>query len=86
MFCVTLYPMPSMNMRQLRNTRQLKTWLRAGKIVELRDRDSTIARIVPAEPSADGREWPNFEARMKKVFGDRVFPNVIVEERKHSRY
>jgi len=31
--------MHSMNIRQLRDTRRLKTWLRAGNTVELRERD-----------------------------------------------
>jgi hypothetical protein len=29
--------MPSINMRQLRDTRQLFTWLEAGKVVEYAD-------------------------------------------------
>jgi predicted nucleic acid-binding protein/antitoxin (DNA-binding transcriptional repressor) of toxin-antitoxin stability system len=50
--------MQSVNIRQLRDTRRLKTWLRAGKTVELRERDRVIARIVPAgqpAPPAPGR-------------------------------
>jgi len=43
--------MPSVNMRQLRDTRRLKAWLRSGKTVELRERDRPIARIVPARKS-----------------------------------
>ena len=39
--------MPSVNIRQLRDTRRLKAWLRAGKTVELREREKLIARIVP---------------------------------------
>ena len=39
--------MPSVNIRQLRDTRRLKAWLRAGKTVELRERDLVIAHIVP---------------------------------------
>jgi antitoxin (DNA-binding transcriptional repressor) of toxin-antitoxin stability system len=39
--------MPSINLSQLRNTRQLLRWLRAGKTVELRERNRVIARIVP---------------------------------------
>jgi hypothetical protein len=35
--------MPSVNMRQLRETRRLKAWLRAGATVELRERDKVIA-------------------------------------------
>jgi antitoxin (DNA-binding transcriptional repressor) of toxin-antitoxin stability system len=73
--------MPSVNMRQLRDTRRLKAWLRAGKTVELRERDRLIARIVP-EPEKDKPvQWPDFEARRKAMFGDRVFPNIILEDR-----
>ena len=69
--------MPSVNMRQLRDTRRLKAWLRAGKTVELRDRDKPIARIVP-ETKQEERpvKWPDFAARRKKIFGDRVFTIV----------
>ena len=73
--------MPSVNMRQLRDTRRLKAWLRAGKTVELRERDKLIARIVPEQENTKQVEWPDFEARRKKLFGDRVFPNVILEDR-----
>jgi len=73
--------MPSVNMRQLRDTRRLKEWLRAGKTVELRERDKLIARIVPEQENKKQIEWPDFEARRKKIFGDRIFPNVILEDR-----
>jgi antitoxin (DNA-binding transcriptional repressor) of toxin-antitoxin stability system len=74
--------MPNVNMRQLRNTRKLKAWLRAGKTVELRDRDKVIARIVPATQEATG-ELPDFAARRKNIFGGRVLPgaDLLVEER-----
>jgi antitoxin (DNA-binding transcriptional repressor) of toxin-antitoxin stability system len=36
-----------MNIRQLRDTRRLKAWLRQGNTVELRERDRVIAHIVP---------------------------------------
>jgi len=74
--------MPSVNIRQLRDTRRLKAWLRAGKTVELRERDRLIARIVPEkeEPKAPV-EWPDFAARAKEILGDRVLPNLILEDR-----
>jgi antitoxin (DNA-binding transcriptional repressor) of toxin-antitoxin stability system len=75
--------MPNVNMRQLRNTRKLKAWLRAGKTVELRDRDKVIARIVPAMQQEAIGELPDFAARRKNIFGDRVLPgaDVLIEER-----
>lgn len=73
--------MPSVNMRQLRDTRRLKAWLRAGKTVELKERDSVIAHIVPEKVTKKTGDWPDFEARSKVVLGDRILPNAILEDR-----
>lgn len=82
--CVTIILMPSVNMRQLRDTRRLKAWLRAGKTIELRDRDKLIGKIVPEneEPKRPAK-WPDFAARRKAMFGDRVLPgaDLLIEER-----
>jgi antitoxin (DNA-binding transcriptional repressor) of toxin-antitoxin stability system len=80
--------MHSINLRQLRDTRQLKSWLAQGETVELRERDRVLARIVPEEKPAQAVEWPDFEARLKKNFGDRTFPavEILLEEREKSRY
>jgi antitoxin (DNA-binding transcriptional repressor) of toxin-antitoxin stability system len=75
--------MASVNIRQLRDTRRLKAWLRAGKTVELRERDRVIAHIVPEkQPEAPG-PWPDFAARAKQILGDRVLPgaDIVIEER-----
>jgi antitoxin (DNA-binding transcriptional repressor) of toxin-antitoxin stability system len=68
--------MPTVNIRQLRDTRRLKAWLRAGKTVELRERDRVIAHIVPENEERPPAEWPDFEARRKKIFGERVLTAV----------
>jgi antitoxin (DNA-binding transcriptional repressor) of toxin-antitoxin stability system len=76
--------MPSVNMRQLRDTRRLKAWLRAGKTVELRERDRLIARIVPEKEEKSGPvQYPDFVARARKIFGDRVLNIVddLIEDR-----
>jgi antitoxin (DNA-binding transcriptional repressor) of toxin-antitoxin stability system len=70
--------MPSVNLRELRNTRQLKIWLKAGETVELRERNCVLGRIVPEKQVAQPVEWPDFEARAREIFGDRVLP--IVED------
>lgn len=69
--------MPSINIRQLRDTKRLKAWLRAGKTVHLRDRDKLIARIVPDGSPPPTKKWPDFAARRKEIFGERVFPALI---------
>jgi antitoxin (DNA-binding transcriptional repressor) of toxin-antitoxin stability system len=75
--------MPSVNIRQLRDTRRLKAWLRAGTTVELRERDRVIARIVPEKTEEKKIQYPDFAARRKKIFGNRILPgaNIVIEER-----
>jgi antitoxin (DNA-binding transcriptional repressor) of toxin-antitoxin stability system len=79
--------MPSVNLRQLRDTRQLLSWLEAGEVVELRKRNRIVARIVPESPRIKPVEWPDFEARAREIFGDRVLTIVddMIEDR-NSRY
>jgi len=78
--------MPSVNMRELRNTPRLKAWLKAGKTVELRDRDRVIGRIVPERRKERPVEWPDFEARAKAIFGDKVLPMVDTVIKERGRY
>ncbi len=80
--------MQSVNIRQLRDTRRLKAWLRAGKTVELRERDRIIARIVPEPSPARPRKYPDFAAMRREIFGDRILPgsDLLIEERRRARY
>src|ERR1035438_1764591 len=79
--------MPSVNVRQLRDSRQLFKWLDAGEVVELKKRNRVVARIVPESPKVQPVEWPDFAARRRAIFGDRVIPavEILIEER-NSRY
>jgi antitoxin (DNA-binding transcriptional repressor) of toxin-antitoxin stability system len=82
--------MTSVNIRQLRDTRQLKAWLKAGETVELRDRNEVIGEILPKSEANNHRsvQWPDFAARRKAIFGGRVIPAVetLLEERANSLY
>ena len=79
--------MPSVNIRQLRDTKKLKAWLRAGKTVELRERDTVIARIVPEkEDQHRPVQYPDFAARARKIFGDRVLTAVDDFIKDRGRY
>jgi antitoxin (DNA-binding transcriptional repressor) of toxin-antitoxin stability system len=79
--------MPSVNIRELRDTRRLKAWLRAGKTVELRERDKLIARIVPEnEQKSQTVQYPDFAARAKKIFGNRVLTAVDDFIKDRDRY
>jgi antitoxin (DNA-binding transcriptional repressor) of toxin-antitoxin stability system len=81
--------MQSITLRQLRDTRKVKAWLRAGVHIEVRERNEVIGDLVPrTPPSPRPVEWPDFEARARKIFGDRILPgaDLLIEERERSRY
>jgi antitoxin (DNA-binding transcriptional repressor) of toxin-antitoxin stability system len=79
--------MHSVNLRQLRNTKQLKIWLKAGETVELRERELVLARIVPEQPPKSAAEWPDAAARRRRIFGDRILDsNGVLDAREDSRY
>ena len=75
--------MARMNISQLRDTKRLKSWLREGKVVELRERERVIARIVPEGATLPPEGWPDFIAFRKKILGKRVLPgsDLLFEER-----
>jgi antitoxin (DNA-binding transcriptional repressor) of toxin-antitoxin stability system len=60
--------------------------VRAGKTVELRDRDRVFARIVPEKQEERPVQYPDFAARRKKIFGDRVLPIVDDVIKDRGRY
>lgn len=78
--------MQTITLRQLRDTKQVKEWLRAGVHIEVRERGEVIGDLVPRTPPKPPVELPDFEARLKEMWGDRVFPNAVLEEREQSRY
>lgn len=75
--------MPSVNIRQLRDTRRLKELLSAGQTVELRERQTIIARIVPAQLPSGPEHWPDFARRRRKIFGKKLVSgsDLVIEER-----
>ncbi len=77
---------PSVNLRQLRDTKKLKTWLRAGKTVELRERERVIAHIVPQNAPAASGNWPDFHAIAMEIFGDRMLSGSDLVIRERGRY
>ena len=71
--------MQSITLRQLRDTRQVKAWLKAGVQIEVRERNKVLGDLVPRTPPAPRPvEWPDFEVRARAIFGDRMIP--IVED------
>jgi hypothetical protein len=77
--------MIQITMRGLRDTRKLKALLKAGESFELWDRKQLIAQILPPSKPVEKKDikWPDFEARRRKILGDRVLPgaDLLIEER-----
>ena len=81
--------MQSITLRQLRDTRQVKAWLKAGVQIEVRERKEVLGDLVPRTPSKPSPvEWPDFEARLKRIYGDRILTPVadLIADREGSRY
>jgi antitoxin (DNA-binding transcriptional repressor) of toxin-antitoxin stability system len=75
--------MPSLTLDEIKNPDQLKAWIDAGETIDLRESDRVVAQIIPKvraeEPKASAStavSLPDFEARQKKLFGDRIFDPV----------
>jgi len=78
--------MPSVNIRQLRDTRRLKAWLQSGETVELRERDRVLGHIVPQPPPESPEHWPDFAARSRRIFGKRRLPGADLLIRERDRF
>ncbi len=79
--------MREITMRQLRDTRQIERWLEAGEKLRLRKRNRPLAEITPISQAPGKTKSPDFEARQRKIFGDRVLNAVdnFLKDR-HGRY
>ncbi|MCP5526340.1 MAG: type II toxin-antitoxin system prevent-host-death family antitoxin [Verrucomicrobiales bacterium] len=80
--------MKTATIRQVRN--DLKTILALvaqGEEVTVLNRTRPVARILPPRPTARAKvQMPDFAARAKAVFGDKVIPNGVLREREESRW
>ncbi len=82
--------MPSVTISELKNSEQIKAWIDAGEVIDLRESDRVVARIVPQrsssmpeQPALPASEWPDFEALAKEISENRVLPgaDLLIEER-----
>ena len=70
--------------RDLRNDfAKLETWIREGEQIEMTKRGRLLARLVPATSVREVVK-PDFMARLKETWGDRVFTAKEVEEMREA--
>ena len=77
--------MKTANVRQLRHAfGDVMDWITDGQQVEIIKKGKVIALLSPPpKPTAPKKfKLPDFEARQKRIFGDKVLPgNIVAEER-----
>lgn len=80
-----MYHMKTASIRDLRyDFKKVAQLLREGEEVQITNRKRVIARLVP-EPPETRPELPDFMARMREIYGDRVLrvtgAEIISEDR-----
>ena len=82
-------PMKTATIRQVRHDlTTVLAWVADGEEVTVLNRTRPVARICPPRPAKTSGKvnMPDFAARSKALFGDRIIPNVVLEEREESRW
>jgi prevent-host-death family protein len=81
--------MKTATVRQLRHDfGTVLNWIEDGERVEISKRGKIIALLSPPTPiKSKPRKRPDFAARLKRIYGDKVFSdNIVVEERNSREY
>ena len=68
-------PMKTATVRELRNEfSKLEAWLGEGEEIQIEKRGKVVGVLKPAvETKSSDVIWPDFTARRKTIWGDRVF-------------
>jgi antitoxin (DNA-binding transcriptional repressor) of toxin-antitoxin stability system len=62
-------------------------WVAQGEEVTVLNRTRPVARICPPRaPAPAPFKLPDFAARAKTIFGDRIVPNAVLREREEGRW
>ena len=77
-----MHVMKTATVRDLRyNFPLIEAWLGGGQEVLITKHSKPIAKLSPAQKaSTPKRTHPDYEARRKRIWGDRVFTAAEVEE------
>ena len=82
--------MKSATVRQLRHHfGTVLNWVEEGEAVEISKRGKVIALLTPPRvpKTKRARKRPDFVARLKRIYGDKILSgNIIVKERESRPY
>lgn len=75
--------MKTATVRDLRNNFSvLETWLAEGEQIQIKKRGQAVAMLTAFASDATTVTRPDFAARLKKIWGDRVFSEAEIAEMK----
>jgi len=87
--CYMMCHMKTATIRQVRHDlNAVLAWVAEGEEVTVLKRSKPVARLCPprlVEPKVRP-SMPDFVARAKEAFGDKVIPNMVLEEREGYRW
>jgi antitoxin (DNA-binding transcriptional repressor) of toxin-antitoxin stability system len=81
--------MKTATIRQVRHDfSAVLAWVAEGEEVTVLNRTRPVARICPlrAKKTPAKFKMPDFAARAKAIFGDRIIPNAVLRDREESRW
>jgi prevent-host-death family protein len=82
--------MKTATVRQLRHEfGSVLAWVEEGEQVEISKRGKTVALLSPPPPKPEkGRKRrPDFAARLRRIYGDKVLAgNIVVQDRESRPY
>lgn len=84
-----MYHMKTATIRQMRHDlNSVLAWVAEGEEVVVLKRSKPVARLCPPRPPERRvkPKMPDFAARTKAIFGDKVIPNMVLEEREGYRW
>ena len=87
--CTIMCHMKTATIRQMRHDLStVLAWVAEGEEVTVLKRSKPVARLCPPRPPAPPPDFkmPDFAARAKAMFGDKVIPNMVLEEREGYRW
>lgn len=58
---------------------EIEARLKQGEEIVIRKRNHVIAKLVPLSPHPETMDYPDFAARQRRIFGDKVLPATGVE-------
>ncbi len=70
------------------NFSRILSWVDAGETVIISRRRVPVAKLMPTKKKKPKTEMPDFMARLKKIYGNKVGPDsqAILDEMREDRY